>query len=59
MHSSLPQQLTNFRFASSGILRRLFEMIEHRSVFGSAVVVTICQDLQDRVTAMGAGDRPC
>jgi glycosyltransferase involved in cell wall biosynthesis len=57
MHSSLPQQLSNFRFASSAILRRLFEMIEHRSVFGSAVVVTICQDLQDHVTAMGAGDR--
>jgi glycosyltransferase involved in cell wall biosynthesis len=57
MHSSLPQQLTNFRFARSRLLRRLFEKIEDTSVFGSDVVVTICQDLQDRVTAMGAGDR--
>ncbi len=57
MHSSLPQQLTNFRFASSRLLRRAFEVMEDRTVFGSDVVVTICQDLQDHVTAMGAGER--
>jgi len=57
MHSSLPQQLTNFRFARSRILRWMFEKIEDASVFGSAVVVTICKDLQDHVTSMGAGER--
>jgi glycosyltransferase involved in cell wall biosynthesis len=57
MHSSLPQQLTNFRYARSRFLRRLFEKVEDASVFGSDVVVTICQDLQDHVEAMGAGDR--
>lgn len=57
MHSSLPQQLTNFRFARSRVLRWVFEKVEDASVFGSAVVVTICQDLQDHVTKMGAGDR--
>ena len=57
MHSSLPQQLTNFRFARSRILRRAFELMENRTIFGSDAVVTICQDLQDHVTAMGAGDR--
>jgi glycosyltransferase involved in cell wall biosynthesis len=57
MHSSLPQQLTNFRYARSRVLRWMFEKIENASVFGSDVVVTICQDLHDRVTAMGAGDR--
>lgn len=57
MHSSLPQQLTNFRFARSRLLRRAFEVMEDRTVFGSDVVVTICQDLQDHVTAMGAGER--
>jgi glycosyltransferase involved in cell wall biosynthesis len=31
--------------------------MERRTVFGSDVVVTICQDLQDHVTAMGAGER--
>jgi len=57
MHSSLPQQLTNFRFARSRWLRRIFQKVEDASVFGSDVVVTICQDLQDHVAAMGAGDR--
>jgi glycosyltransferase involved in cell wall biosynthesis len=57
MHSSLPQQLTNFRFARSRTLRWLFEKLERRSIFGSDVVVTICQDLQDHVTALGAGER--
>jgi glycosyltransferase involved in cell wall biosynthesis len=57
MHSSLPQQLTNFRFARSRVLRWLFEKVEDASVFGSDVVVTICQDLHDHVTKMGAGER--
>jgi glycosyltransferase involved in cell wall biosynthesis len=57
MHSSLPQQLTNFRFANSRLLKRAFEVMEDRTVFGSDVVVTICQDLQDHVTTMGAGER--
>ncbi len=57
MHSSLPQQLTNFRFARSRALRRVFEKVEDASVFGSEVVITICKDLQDRVIEMGAGDR--
>jgi glycosyltransferase involved in cell wall biosynthesis len=57
MHSSLPQQLTNFSFARSALLRRAFEVMEQRTIFGSDVVITICQDLYDRVHAMGAGDR--
>ena len=57
MHSSLPQQLTNFSFARSRLLRRAFEAMEHRTIFGSDVVITICQDLYDRVHAMGAGNR--
>jgi len=57
MHSSLPQQLTNFRFARSRVLRWVFQKVEDASVFGSDVVVTICQDLQDHVEGMGAGER--
>jgi glycosyltransferase involved in cell wall biosynthesis len=57
MHSSLPQQLTNFRYARSKALRRAFEVMEDRTIFGSTIVVTICKDLQDHVTRMGAGDR--
>lgn len=57
MHSSLPQQLTNFKYARSRVLRRAFEVMEDKTVFGSDVVITICQDLQDHVHAMGAGER--
>lgn len=57
MHSSLPQQLSNFTYSRSAMLRRLFQWAEDRMVHGSTVVVTICQELQDAVTAMGAGDR--
>lgn len=57
MHSSLPQQLTNFRYTRSVIARRLVEAVERKMVGGSKVVVTICPQLQDTVTAMGAGDR--
>lgn len=57
MHSSLPQQLGNFRYSRSSILRWLFQKAEDYMVRGSQVVITICQDLQDTVHAMGVGDR--
>jgi glycosyltransferase involved in cell wall biosynthesis len=57
MHSSLPQQLTNFRYSKSGVLRRIFSWAEGQMVHKSNVVITICQELQDTVTEMGAGDR--
>jgi glycosyltransferase involved in cell wall biosynthesis len=57
MHSSLPQQLGNFRFSQSRLLRWGFERAETYMVRGSQVVITICQELQDTVHAMGVGDR--
>ncbi len=57
MHSSLPQQLGNFRFSGSRRLRRLFSWAEDRMVEGSQVVITICRELQDTVEQMGAGKR--
>lgn len=57
MHSSLPQQLSNFRYSRSGLLRRVFTWAERRMVHGSQSVITICRELQDTVIAMGAGDR--
>ncbi|MEW6319908.1 MAG: glycosyltransferase [Acidobacteriota bacterium] len=57
MHSSLPQQLGNFKYSRSGWLRRLFEWAEGQMVHRSRVVITICQELQDTVIGMGAGDR--
>ena len=57
MHSSLPQQLNNFRYTRSGLIRRLFEQAETAMIDGSRVVITVCQELQDVVTEGGAGER--
>ena len=57
MHSSLPQQLSNFKFSGSSALRALFHAAETQMVGKSDVVITICQELQDTVAAMGHGDR--
>jgi glycosyltransferase involved in cell wall biosynthesis len=57
MHSSLPQQLSNFRYSRSAALRWIFNWAEDRMVYGSDVVITICQELQDTVTQMGVGSR--
>ena len=57
MHSSLPQQLSNFTYSKSRLLRRAFVWAEDQMVGRSDVVITICQELQDTVTAMGSGHR--
>ena len=57
MHSSLPQQLGNFGYTRSGLVRRLFERIETTMIARSRVVITICRELQDTAVALGAGDR--
>jgi glycosyltransferase involved in cell wall biosynthesis len=57
MHSSLPQQLSNFKYSKSGLLHRMFTWAEGRMVHGSQSVITICQELQDTVAEMGAGSR--
>lgn len=57
MHSSLPQQLSNFKYSRSSFLRGMFVWAEDQMVHGSNVVITICQELQDTVGEMGVGDR--
>jgi glycosyltransferase involved in cell wall biosynthesis len=57
MHSSLPQQLTNFKYSRSATMRRAFSWAEERMVHGSDVIITICRELQDMVEEMGAGKR--
>jgi len=57
MHSSLPQQLSNFRHGLGRWLQPAFGRLERTTIDGSQAVITICQELQDLVTAMGAGDR--
>ncbi|RUM33692.1 MAG: hypothetical protein DSY50_07840, partial [Desulfobulbus sp.] len=51
MHSSLPQQLTNFQFSSSKILIWLFKKLEDSCLKKADAVITICPDLADYVNS--------
>jgi glycosyltransferase involved in cell wall biosynthesis len=71
MHSSLPQQLTNFAFTRSRFVTRLFEWMERFVIRRSRVVIVICPHLEETVrgidrsvpsvlieNAPGSGDAP-
>jgi glycosyltransferase involved in cell wall biosynthesis len=49
MHSSLPQQLTNFAFSRSRLIRRVFLAIERFMIRRSRVVIVICPSLEETV----------
>jgi glycosyltransferase involved in cell wall biosynthesis len=49
MHSSLPQQLSNFAFTRSKLLRGAFAWAERLVIRRSKVVIVICQHLEDTV----------
>jgi glycosyltransferase involved in cell wall biosynthesis len=49
MHSSLPQQLTNFAFSRSRLIRAAFLAIERFMIRRSRVVIVICPSLEDTV----------
>lgn len=49
MHSSLPQQLTNFNFSKSKILLGMFKKLEDMSIHCADAVITICPALADYV----------
>jgi glycosyltransferase involved in cell wall biosynthesis len=55
MHSSLPQQLTNFAFSRSRALTRAFCWMERFVVRRSRVVVVICPHLQEVVRGIEPG----
>jgi len=52
MHSSLPQQLTNFNFSSSKSLINLFKKLEDSCLRVSDGVITICPDLFNYVNTI-------
>jgi len=71
MHSSLPQQLTNFAYSKSRVLKAGFGWMERFVVRHSRVVIVICPQLEDVVrgidtavpsvlieNAPGSGDTP-
>jgi len=49
MHSSLPQQLSNFKFTRSGLIRSTFEKLESHTIRNADAVITICPELFDYV----------
>lgn len=46
MHSSLPQQLTNFKFTNSKLLIGLFKKLEIESLKKADAIITICPELE-------------
>jgi glycosyltransferase involved in cell wall biosynthesis len=58
MHSSLPQQLTNFAFSGSALLRRIFLFFERQMITRSRVVIVICPTLEDTVRAIDPASQP-
>lgn len=57
MHSSLPQQLDNFEFTKSRLIKRLFLGLENSSIRAADAVITICPALSDYVNDL-IGDDP-
>ena len=57
MHSSLPQQLSNFDFSRSSLLRGIFVAMENFYLKRSQAVIVICRDLLDKVTRDGCGGK--
>ena len=58
MHSSLPQQLENFKFSRSRLLRWTFERFERVAVRRSRVVIVICAELERLVREIAPASRP-
>ena len=55
MHSSLPQQLSNFSFSRSRALTRMFSWLERFVIRRSKVVVVICPHLAEVVRGIEPG----
>jgi glycosyltransferase involved in cell wall biosynthesis len=58
MHSSLPQQLSNFAFSRSRVLRWLFDWVERAAIRHSKVVIVICPELRRLVKQLQPGADP-
>ncbi len=56
MHSSLPQQMTNFNYTSSKLIIGIFTWLENRSLAASDLIITICPDLYNYVNSVLPGN---
>jgi glycosyltransferase involved in cell wall biosynthesis len=57
MHSSLPQQLENFDFSRSKLLKRVFLGMERFILKNSSAIIVICLDLLKQVEQGGYADK--
>jgi glycosyltransferase involved in cell wall biosynthesis len=57
MHSSLPQQLENFNFSRSTLLKAVFIGLEKFILKNSQAIIVICLDLLQKVTKEGYKNR--
>jgi glycosyltransferase involved in cell wall biosynthesis len=57
MHSSLPQQLENFDFSRSKLLKRVFSGMERFILKNSSAIIVICLDLLKQVEQEGYADK--
>jgi glycosyltransferase involved in cell wall biosynthesis len=55
MHSSLPEQLSNFKFSRSRLLVGAFRALERRMVARSDSVIVICRHLEEVARAIAPG----
>jgi len=55
MHSSLPQQLTNFAYSRSRAIKGVFTALERFVIRRSRVVIVICPQLEEVVRGIDAG----
>jgi glycosyltransferase involved in cell wall biosynthesis len=58
MHSSLPQQLSNFAYSRSRVLRWLFHRVERVAIRHSRVTIVICPELRRLVEQLEPGADP-
>jgi glycosyltransferase involved in cell wall biosynthesis len=58
MHSSLPEQLSNFQYSKNRVLRSLFDWAERVTVKGSDAVIVVCPYLKDVVSGIDR-EKPC
>jgi len=57
MHSSLPQQLENFAFSRSAVLRWMFQQLERTAIKRSRVTIVICPHLEETARRVVPGAR--
>lgn len=55
MHSSMPQQLSNFDFSDSRVLHFVLEHLERQAIRDSDMIIVICDYLMDSVQEIDTG----